>query len=393
MKKMLAVSTLLILLGFSAALGQGKFSGYMFGDYYYNVARDANIGSVPNVASPAGATAYQAFQFRRIYFTYDNDISEQFTTRFRLEADQVQETVDGTKSFTTSIPASSAPVDTSRHPWIAKVPSGTGTVSNQASKISTFVKDAYLKWKNIFSGSDLIFGIQPTPAYEISEAAWGYRSLEKTIMDLRGIVPSRDLGISLKGKITDDGMFNYWAMLANGSGNSPETDKYKRYYAHIQAKPITNLQATLYFDYKDAPNTAAGKNNSTTTTALFVGYNEPFMYNVSFEGFMTSQANQFAPTGGTLGSKNGFGFSVFGSYYIIPELAAVARFDSWDPNTNSASNAIGDVRTVVIAGVSWKIDKNVSIMPNIYYESYESTVASSPSASVTARVTLYYVFL
>ena len=50
------------------------------------------------------------------------------------------------------------------------------------------VKDAWLKWKNIFSGSDLIFGISPTPAFDVSEGAWGHRYLEKTIMDLDGIV-------------------------------------------------------------------------------------------------------------------------------------------------------------------------------------------------------------
>jgi hypothetical protein len=384
MKKMLAVSMFLILLGSSAVFSQGKFSGYMFGDYYYNVMRDANIPS-SNVASPAGGTAFQAFQFRRIYFTYDNDISEQFTSRFRLEADQVQETVDGTKSYT--IPATSAPVDTVH--WKAAVPAGT--VSNQASKISVFVKDAYLKWKNVFSGSDLIFGIQPTPAYDVSEAAWGYRSLEKTIMDLRGIVSSRDMGISLKGKVTEDGMVNYWLMFANNSGNAPETDKYKRYYAHVQVKPITNLQATLYVDYKDVPDITAGS-NGTTTTALFVGYSEPFAYNLNFEAFMTSQANAFTPAGGTLGSKNGLGFSVFGSYNVIPELAAILRYDYWDPNTDGSS--VGDVRNYVIAGVSWKADKNVSIMPNVLYETYEAqTGHGAPDPSITARVTLNYIFL
>jgi hypothetical protein len=368
MKKLSLFTTILILCSIFPANGQGKFSGYMFGDYYYNVLRDSSFyHTVPSnsgsgSAAP-GTQAMQAFQFRRIYFAYDNDISEQFTTRFRLEADQIQETVDGTKS----------PV--------------------AASKISVFVKDAYLKWKNIFSGSDIIFGMQPTPAYEISEAAWGYRSLEKTIMDLRGIVSSRDLGISLKGKITDDGMVNYWFMLANNSGNSPETDKYKRYYVHLQLKPMTNFQATLYADYKDVANVTAG-NNGTWTSALFVGYSVPFMYNINAEVYMTSQAHAFTPTGGTLGSKKGVGFSVFGSYSLIPELAAVVRYDYFDPNTNSAVNAKGDLRNYVIAGLSWKVDKNVSIMPNLLYETYEAQPNhGEPDPSVTARLTLYYVFL
>ena len=380
MKKMLAVSAFLILLGSTLAVAQGKFSGYMFGDYYYNVMRDANIPS-SNVASPAGGTAFQAFQLRRIYLTYDNDISEQFTTRFRLEADQ---------AAATSAPTASGDV----------LPSG---------KVGVFVKDAYLMWKNVFTGSNLIFGVQPTPAYDVSEAAWGYRSLEKTIMDLRGIVSSRDLGVSLKGKITGDGMINYWAMFANGSGNNVETDKYKRYYAHIQLKPSANLQATLYVDYKDAANvldsyTKSNVNNGAVTTALFIGYNEPYSYNIGIEGFMQSTSNALKDTATkSYSNKSAMGISIFGSVNIIPELALVARYDDFNPSTadNSKDPAqfgtgtAGNLaRNYVIAGLSWKVDKNVSIMPNVLYETYEAQKgASTPDPSITARLTFYYIFL
>ena len=239
----------------------------------------------------------------------------------------------------------------------------------------------------------MIFGIQPTPAYEVSEAAWGYRSLEKTIMDLRGIVPSRDQGISLKGAITRSGTIQYWVMVANGSANSPETDLFKRYYAHLQVKPSTNFQATLYADYKDAAGVAAGA-NGTWTTAFFAGYAVPFTYSVNIEAFMTSQSNKFIPTGGSLGSLKGLGYSLYGTYNILPELTAIARYDYWDPNTDSAPNAKGDVRNYIIAGVSWKVDKNVQIMPNLLYETYENPVGgATPDASVTGRLTLYYVFL
>ncbi|MCX6120935.1 MAG: hypothetical protein NTX44_04905 [Ignavibacteriales bacterium] len=371
MKKMLAVSMVLILLGLSTAVGQGKFSGYMFGDYYYNVSRDAGIPS-SNIASPAGTTAFQAFQLRRMYFTYDNDISEQFTTRFRLEADQAANASNG--------------------------------------KIGTFVKDAYIKWKNIFSGSDLVFGIQPPPAYEVSEAAWGYRSLEKTIMDLRGIVSSRDQGISLHGKITNDGMFNYWVMFANNSANSPETDKYKRYYAHIHIKPTVNFQGTLYVDYKDAADilnsyTKSTVSNSAVTTALFLGYSEPFSYNIGVEAFLQSASNSLKDTvAKSYSTKSTMGFSVFGSYNILPELAIVVRYDNFNPSTDdkgkdpvavTASVANGNLsRNYIIAGLSWKVDKNVAIMPNVLYETYEAQVGhGTPDPSITARITLFYTFL
>jgi hypothetical protein len=360
MQKLFLYASMVFICGISSLNAQGKFSGYMFGDYYYNVMRDSSFYHTAPSNSASGSAApgpqtMQAFQFRRIYLTYDNDISEQFTARFRLEADQASNASNG--------------------------------------KIGTFVKDAYLRWKNIFTGSDLIFGIQPTPAFDISEAAWGYRSLEKTIMDLRGIVSSRDLGISLKGKLTSDGTLNYWTMLANNSSNSPETDKYKRYYAYLQLRPSNNFQATVYVDYKDAAKIAAGE-NGTLTTALFVGYAEPFSYNINAEGFLVSQSNAFTPTGGSIGSKSGMGISLFGSCNIIPELALVGRYDYFDPNTNSAVNAKGDVRNYFIGGLSWKVDKNVSIMPNILYETYEALQNhGEPDPSITARVTVYYVFL
>lgn len=189
------------LLGTVRADAQGKFSGYMFGDYFSNVARDTSIAKLSNVGATNGGKSFQAFQIRRIYFAYDNDISEQFTTRFRLEGDF------------------------------------TAVEGGAAAAQKLFVKDAYLRWKNVFAGSDLVFGVQPTPAYDIAEGVWGYRSLEKTIMDLRGIISPRDLGVSLKGKLDDGGTFNYWLMVANNSSTNTENDKYKRYAVLIQIKP------------------------------------------------------------------------------------------------------------------------------------------------------------
>lgn len=348
---------------------KGKFSGYMMGDYYYNIARDGAFSSLANTASSGaapGGKAMQAFQFRRIYFAYDNDISQQFTARFRLEADQ------------TALLGTTGDVLTS-------------------GKISVFVKDAYLKWKNIFSGSDLIFGIQPTPAYDISEGAWGYRSLEKTIMDLRGIVDSRDLGLTLRGKLAGDGTVNYWLMVGNGAGTSkPESDKYKRFYAHVQLKPTTNLQATLNVDYKDAANVLDANGNSvshgTLTTALFVGYAEPSSYSLGLEGFLASQSNSYTPAGGSLGSKKAMGITAYASCFVQPDLAIVGRYDYFDPNTDGGSK--GDARNYIIAALDWKANKNVSIMPNLLFETYEApTGGNAPDASVTARLTFYYIFL
>jgi hypothetical protein len=344
----------------------GKFGGYMFGDFYYNIARDAGYATLANNASSSaapGATAMQSFLIRRVYLTYDNDISEEFTTRFRLEADQ-------------------------------------GTDVLTSGKIGVLVKDAYLKWKNIFKASDLTFGIQPPPTYDVSEAAWGYRSLEKTIMDVRGIYGSRDVGLSLKGKLVESGMFHYWVMVGKNAGNTPATtSKYNRYSAQLHIKPVTGLQATLYFDYLDAAdktnpfNKGSFVGNASTLLSLFVGYSQPNSFNVGLEAFSQSTDNGYtAPAATSLSSLTKTGFSGWASVNLMSDLTAVVRYDNYDPNTNSA--AVGDVRNYIIGGLSWKVNKNVSIIPNVLYETYEApSGGSAPDASVTARLTFYYIFL
>ncbi|MFN3873827.1 MAG: hypothetical protein ACK4R9_12585 [Ignavibacterium sp.] len=364
MKKVVFVLFILMLSNILFAqevVNKGRISGYMFGDYFYNAARDTGITSLSNTVN-GGKKDLNGFQLRRIYFTYDYDISETFATRFRLEADQVSNTSDG--------------------------------------KIGVFVKDAYLQWKNIFKGSDFIFGIQPTPAFEVSEGIWGNRFLEKTIMDLRGIVSSRDLAVTLKGKIDSEGALKYWLMIGNGSGNKPETDKFKRFYAHLQYTPIKQFTATLYADLKARPNIndpASTSNppatvaNNDLTYALFLGYREKDAYTFGVEGFLNPRQNGML-SNGTLKDKTGMGLSAFASYNFSQELAAVGRYDYYDPNTDS--NAKADSRNWFIFSLNYKPDDKVTISPNVIIETYESIPnGKSIDASITPRITFFYTFL
>lgn len=365
MKKLFILTILLLstscFVFAQEVVNKGRISGYMFGDYFYNMSRDSSISSLSNVVN-GGNKDLNGFQLRRVYFSYDYDISEKFVTRFRLEADQAANT------------------------------------SN--NKIGVFVKDAYLTWKNIFDGSDLTFGIQPPPAYEVSEAVWGNRFLEKTIMDVRGIVSSRDIAISLKGKFDSEGMFKYWVMIGNGSGNSPESDKYKRFYVHVQYTPFKQFTATLYADLKARPNIndpASTANppatvaNNDLTYALFFGYKEKDAYTLGVEGFLNPRQNGMVKNN-SLKSKTGMGISAFGSYNFSKDLAVVGRYDLYDPNTDS--DVKGDSRNWFIFSLNYKPDAKVTISPNVVIEIYESIPnGRSIDASITPRITFFYSFL
>ena len=65
---------LLLLVPAHTLKGEGKLSGLMFGDYYYALKNhDATVKN------------NNGFWFRRIYFTYDNTLTEKISMRFRLE--------------------------------------------------------------------------------------------------------------------------------------------------------------------------------------------------------------------------------------------------------------------------------------------------------------------
>lgn len=392
MQRLLVLPAVGIFLVSASAFSQATFSGYMFGDYYYNVARDSSFNHTPPSysglsASAPGPKAMQAFQFRRIYFTMDDNISGVFSTRLRLEADQA------------ATPGITSPVGTNPPTSEDELVSG---------KVAPYIKEAWLRWKNIFAGSNFTLGLQLTPGFALTEAAWGNRFLQRTLMDQNGIVSAFDLGMSLRGKLTPDSMVNYWVMIGNNDVTStiPENNKYKRYYANIQVLPATNWQATAYVDYADAgdiPNIArtALVLNSALTEALFAGYGKsslsltgPTQTSVGAEVFMQEQSNGYKTSSGNLAARNVLGYWVYGEYYFIPEISAVARYDHFDPNTGSDNAAKGDSRNYALGGIVFRPDKSVFISPNLLWESYATPVGGTAiKPSVTARLTFWYLYM
>lgn len=340
-KTLLFLFAFFLVTSLSFAQNSPKFSGLMFGDYFYNAA-----------AHDSTQKNFNGFQFRRIYITTDYTISDNFSTRFRLEADQ-------------------------------------GEITNN-NKITTMVKDAWLKWSNVFTGSDLIFGISPTPAFDVSEGAWGHRYLEKTIMDLNGIVPSRDLGIDLKGKFSSSGAVKYWVKIGNNSGNSPESNKDKRVYGLLEFDPSPALLITVYGDYASGP-TVAGKDRNAIVGAGFINFREKGKFSIGVEGFLRSIQNSFTPPNGTLGSLSSFGLSVWAYANLSENVQIVGRYDTYDPNTDASSDKDG--KGLILAGLQINPVDHVSITPNVEVITYQ---ADSPnhgdSSDIVPRLTFYWEF-
>jgi hypothetical protein len=332
-----------------------SINGVVYADYYYNVDNHA-----------AAMKDQNAFSFRRIYFTFENNLTETIKMRFRLES--------------------------------AHDKFGT------ANKINPFVKHAYLEWANFIPSHKLYLGIGETNAFKNSETYWGYRSVEKTIMDLENISSSADMGIALKGDFGK--ILHHWLTIFNGTGyGSAEVDKYKKIGYALWLTPVNGLMIEGYMDYeKQDPATGTFKyakdyfqGSAYTTMKGFIGYSAPRL-NLGFEYFKrTNKESGAIDAAGTARTDViKAGYSIFGSWITpIPKVKLFVRYDSFDPNTgdnvwvSDSINGKDDDHRLIIAGLDFIPKGNIHIMPNIWIQKYSS---SGKADDFMARLTLYYSY-
>ena len=294
---LLRTALILLAIGQSdfAMATETKLNGYMFGDYYYAV-------SGPNEKR-------NAFQLRRIYLTHDIKWDDSFSGRLRFEAKDA----------------------------------GFGS----GGTMDPFVKDAYLRYQ--WNGRSLYAGQSPTPIWSITETMWGYRALEKTIMDLNKIGSSRDNGIAFNTGLGGSGKIDLRLMVGNGNSTKSEKDNDKKLYGLVQLKPAGDLVATAYVDWQSHP-----KDRDQSTFAVMVGTKSEDLHG-AVEVFTQTRKN--AAAGEDVTSQ---GVSVFGAKRLRERTKAFARADIFDPN----NDVDDDGNILVMGGLDWMPTKGIHIMPN-----------------------------
>jgi len=343
----------------------GKVWGLAFMDFFVKTGGDtatwpsrADYSSVPKDAT--------AFSLRRMYLGYDYNISPIFTAAAILE--------------------------------------GTDLSLNTRGERTVFIKALNLKWKNIFKGADLVVGQQSTLAYAIiEEKVWGYRSIEKTMLDQRSVRSSSDLGIALYGRFDSLATYGYNVMFSNGSGPRPEeltgAGKYKVYAANVFGYFLERkIIATLYGELQQGL-----PDKDFVAMKAFVGYQtEPIT--VGVEVFSQTQNNVKSDST----NATPFGVSVFARCRIIKDkLGAFARYDSYNQDDsfrdqdaltsyNASKMYLNYDEQFITAGLDYSPHKNVHIMPNLWYNGYtpkaESALLVDRKADIVPRMTFYFIF-
>ncbi len=322
----------------------GKIFAQFFGDYYYKMSGEQNAFSHAQYANTA--QDMNAFDIRRVYFGYTYDFTPNISTKIEL-AHEGDFLPDGNRGF--------------------------------------YLKNADIQIKNVVPYGKLIIGHQGTPTFAtFTEHIWGYRSVEKTLLDMRHFGGSNDLGVALTGDFNSDGTLGYTVMLGNGTGAKAPT-KYKKVYGEIHAKLLNKkLILEAYADYQSAPNSM-----NKTTFKGFVGYQTKKL-TLGLAGVQQIQKNAVTINNQVM-DANASGLWVFAHGTLIPgKLNGFARQDFYNPDSK---NNRGYKESFTLLGLDYLASSHVHLMPNIWINSYSAQGGlPSKKSDVVARVTWYFSF-
>ena len=380
----------------------GKVWGYVFGDYAYVNHADQYASSRANsnvtYENSTGATwpqNYSAFDFRRIYLGYDYSFAPKFSSQLTLANEEGKPNID------------------------------------QSSNRDFYIKYASIRWKGLYHNADLVIGQQQTVGFVYSsEMVWGYRAIEKTITDLHGLISSTDLGVSLMGKFNNEGTLGYDAMVGNNNGAKLPTSQYKRFYGDLWASLMDhkliiqiygdgfrNLPSNKYDPYSGHTSDVNDK-YWTNTMKAFAAYTTPrFTFGVEY--FMQNTVDGLrykGPSGGDTSTIAANGLSIFARGQIIPgKLAAYAMYDLYTNDKNYSTNLSNEDsiakkvggyssyngsynESFLVAGLDFMPNKNLHIMPNVWYYAFDNKEASNGIGYLkndnymVYRITFYYTF-
>ena len=319
---------------------EGRISGYFFGDYYYVLkSHDVELED------------RNGFQYRRVYFNYDKELSEEFSTRFRFEMN-----------------GQSFPQD-----------------RQTASRIEPFLKHGYLRWKRPRWRTNIYLGLSSNPTWKNVEKVWGYRSVAKTVLHLHRMGNGSDFGVALQGDVDKSKRISYHLIFANGTSTKAEFDKNKKIAFSLAAKPVTGVILEGYVDLENA----ADRGRWYTLQGLFGYQREQFRIGVQLAN-QTRQKDDLNILAG----------SMFGAAQLIEKKVwAFARFDRlFNPNPDAKRISYIPFdetakSNMILVGLDWAPIEAFHIMPNLVFVFYdEPDNSNKPDATIMPRLTAFFTF-
>jgi hypothetical protein len=290
------------------------------------------------LTSPADTTS---FRFRRVQLTVDHDPDTTVSIRVQLEAE------DGTLT--------------------------------RNDRMASFLKQAWLRWRRLEPVGDVVVGLSPTPTWSVSEGLWGYRSIERTILDLQGYGAPVDLGVAIRRDPDARRHWGWHAMVSNGSGPRPETTAGKKFSLSLPYRR-SGLIVEVMGDHENE----SGPRDRWTVKGL-LGWSRATNA-IGIEGFRRVHVDEGGPGADVIPT----GFSVFGRYRTAASWGLGGRFDVVDPNHALDAEGYRERRGWFVLDLTPR--PRLHVMPNIAVRTFHAKSSASPTRprEVAGRVTLHW---
>ena len=337
------------------ALGEVKTSGVIYINYIYDVD-DLGKGK-----------GFNRFDIDRTYLTFESAIADK--VKMRVTTDIYQ------NAKVTSFKAEDG--------------SKADNTDTKEVKIASYYDGWSVRLKNAYVDLDLIplttirAGMIGTPWIPTVEKVWGYRFVKPTLTDAEKLFSSADMGTAVIVKLPQ-GYGEAMLAVLNGTGYSkPEDNKYKDIVPRIILTPFPNdaiLKGLGVSGYYYLGKTASGDESlDRNRVGGMVNFSYDFV-NIGAE-FDMSKDQSLDKNSAKL-DTNGSGFSAFGEVKFtkflpapLNNLGLLARFDSWDPNTDKEN----DAHSVILAGLTYAVAKNVRAVLDLQQTSYQARDKNSTS--------------
>ena len=308
-----------------------RVGGLLFGDAYHIVSHHTDEGE--------GATG---LVYRRGYLTFGADFSKKWVGRLRLEFNQ------------------------------------TGEFETYGFKVD--FKDLYAERK--IGRHRVLFGLSPSPTFDLIESIWGFRYLARTPMDLQGEA-SRDTGISAKGPLNASGTLSYRVMVGAGSEFGNESGDGEKWMGALTWRPSERWTLDFYlgFEWLTGP-------RDRSTFQVFVAYEKDKLR----WGFQYSNQNRQEDPRLELASA-----------YVVRKLGVktslVARVDRLmqpSPKGNNISYIPFDPSakaTFFLGGVEFRLSPHLRLTPNTIVTTYDrNDEGVQPRTDFHLRLTFFLDF-
>jgi hypothetical protein len=259
--------------------------------------------------------------------------------------------------------------DTIKGQWTADFYSAkTGSYADGAG---IKLKESYVDLPFYLPESKVTVGLQKNYLGLIYD--YDYRIIEKEFIDKNGIDASADNGIILNGYFPM-GYGSYEVGVYNGEGYkkelNPDMNTEPAAVADVRFTVLPGL--TFGGSYK---NELQGLVGPTGNTAYNKNHLAVGMVRTAYGPFdmwaeyIGQTISTYSTTKNTYTDVKKSGYSIMPSYQINPEWTVLARYDSWDPNTDTANDKVN----TTILGVNYAITKGVLLQLNYQQDKPEDS--------------------